>query len=179
MYPFFRVAWTLQSARRRPRVPLYDTCSLDMSVWITDLDIYGELNNARYLTLMEIARWDMAVRTGLLEVTRRHRWGFVVAGCSIRYRKRLTLGQRFEMRTRLAGTDERWFYMEQSVFRHGIQHTGALFRTALTAKDGIVPPERVLREMGEDRMVPVPDWVRIWDQSDRERPWHDQASRVE
>ena len=172
MYPFARVAWTLYSARHRPKVALYDTCSLDMSVWLTDLDLYGELNNARYLTLMEMARWDMSVRTGLLDLVKTNRWAFVVAGCSIRYCKRLTMGQRFEMRTRLAGSDDRWVYMEQNIFRNGIQHTGALFRAGLLAKDGLVPPDRILREMGEARLLPLPDWVKSWDQSDRDRPWH-------
>ncbi len=174
MYPFFRVFLTLQTAKHRPRVQPLDTCVLTQSVWLTDLDVYAELNNAKYLTLMELARWDMGVRTGLVDLIRREKYGLVVAGCSIRYRKRLTLGQKFQMHTRVVGVDKRWVYIEQSIYRNGQQCTGALFRTGVTSKQGLVPPQQVFAQLGVAEMPKPPEWVMQWDESDNNRPWQDQ-----
>lgn len=171
MYPFFRVFLTLQRAKYRPKLDPLETAVLQQSVWLTDLDIYAELNNAKYLTLMELARWDMGVRTGLVELIKKHRWGLVVAGCSIRYRKRLRLFQKFDMHTRVVGADDRWVYIQQDIFRKGEQCTGALFRTAVTSRQGLVDPTRVFRELGVEQMPAVPEWVKLWDESDQSRPW--------
>lgn len=175
MYPFFRVFLTLQRAKRHSRVHPLDTCVLTQSVWPTDLDIYAELNNAKYLTLMELARWDMGVRTGLVNLIKREKYGLVVAGCSIRYRKRLRLWQKFQMHTRVVGVDQRWVFIEQSIFRNGQQCTGALFRTGVTSRNGLVSPAQVFAQLGVEEMPHPPDWVAQWDQSDNSRPWLDQA----
>jgi acyl-CoA thioesterase FadM len=142
-----------------------------MSVHLTDLDIYGEMNNARYLSIMEMGRWDIGVRTGLIALMRKNAWSFAAAGCSIRYRKRLTALQKFELQTQLVGMDDKWLFMQQDIFRNGVQHTGALFRTAVVSKQGIVPPEKIFEEMGEPWQPMMPDWVLDWDRSDFARPW--------
>ena len=171
MYPFLRVFYTIQSAKFRSKLGFRDTAHLPMRVHLTDLDIYAEMNNARYLNIFEIARWDLSVRAGLLEVMKKKRWGFVVAGLSIRYRKRLTALQKFEIQTRLAGMDERWLYVEQNIMRKGIQHTGVLFRTAVLSKGGIVPTEQLFDAMQLDWQPFMPDWIKDWDISDTNRPW--------
>lgn len=171
MYPYLRVFYTLKRAKFRPKMDWNEVGVLPMSVHLTDLDIYGEMNNARYLNVFEMGRWDVGVRTGLMDVMRKHKWFFTVAGCSLRYRKRLTAGQKFEVHTKIAGMDDRWFFMQQDLFREGFQHTGALFRTAVVSKSGIVPPEKVFEEMGVLWQPTMPDWVLEWDKSDVARPW--------
>lgn len=171
MYPYFRVFYTLQRAKFRPRMGWNEVGILPMSVHLTDLDIYGEMNNARYLSIMEMGRWDLGVRTGLIDVMQKNKWFFTVAGCSIRYRKRLTVFQKFEVHTRLAGMDDRWFFMQQDILRNGFQHTGALFRTAVVSDQGIVPPEKIFEEFRLDWQVDMPDWVQQWHRSDESRPW--------
>lgn len=172
MYPFLRIYYTVQRAKSRPKVGLNDVSVLPMSVHLTDLDIYTEMNNARYLNIMEMGRWDLSVRAGLLKVIRKNNWGFTVAGCSIRYRKRLTAFQKFELHSKVAAIDERWFFMEQNIMRNGVQHTGALFRTAVTSKEGLVPTKKVFEEMAMPWQPMMPDWVSEWDKSDVNRPWH-------
>lgn len=171
MYPFLRVFWTLQSAKSRPKLSWDDVGILSTSVHLTDLDIYGEMNNARYLNIMEMGRWDLGVRTGLLPVMKKYNWFFTVAGFSMRYRKRLTAFQKFEVHTQLAGMDDRWLFMHQDIFRDGVQHTGALFRTAVLSKQGVVPPQKLFEEMGVPWQPQMPDWILDWDKSDVARPW--------
>lgn len=171
MYPFLRIFYTVQRAKSRHKVGLHEVSVLPMSVHLLDLDIYAEMNNARYLNVMEMGRWDLSIRTGLMKVIKKNNWGFTVAGCSIRYRKRLTAFQKFEVHTGIAGIDERWFFMEQNIFRDGVQHTGALFRTAIISNRGLVPTKKVFEEMGMVWQPKMPDWVFEWDKSDQNRPW--------
>lgn len=171
MYPYLRTFYTLQKAKYRPRLEWNEVGLMHMAVHLTDLDIYGEMNNARYLNVMEMGRWDIGVRTGLMEVMRKQKWIFTVAGCSIRYRKRLTALKKFELHTQIAAMDDRWLYMRQDIFRNGIQHTGALFRSAVVSDTGIVPPQKIFEEMDIPWKPLMPDWVLDWDKSDSARPW--------
>ena len=171
MYPILRVFYTLQQAKFRSKTDFRETTILPMSVHLTDLDLYGEMNNARYLNIFELGRWDLSVRTGLVDAIKKNKWGFVVAGVSIRYRKRLTAFQKFDVHTRLAGMDERWLYVEQNIFRKGIQHTGSLFRTAVLSKQGMIPTQQVFEAMNVEWQPFMPDWVQEWNASDEHRPW--------
>lgn len=48
-----------------------------------------------------------------------------------------------------------------------------MFRAAVTDADGIVPPARVLAEMGSADAVspPMPEWIAAWVAADAHRPW--------
>jgi acyl-CoA thioesterase FadM len=131
-----------------------------------------ELNNGRTLTLYDLGRIELSIRTGLINVLRRKRWGIVVAGNTTRYRRRVTPFKAFEMRTRCIGWDHRFVYMEQGMYRNGECSSHILIRGAITSKSGMVPPEQVLKEMGITDPSPVlPDWVQGWITADAERPW--------
>jgi hypothetical protein len=48
----------------------------------------------------------------------------------------------------------------------------ALLRTVVTDKNGIVPPERVIKAWGQDIPTPdLPDWVQAWCAAEDQRPW--------
>ena len=59
-----RLALVLFQGRRGPRLGLLDTGSLHMRVWPTDLDVLMHMNNGRYLSLMDLGRVDLLVRSG-------------------------------------------------------------------------------------------------------------------
>jgi thioesterase III len=62
-------------------------------------DLYGHVNNARYLEFLEAARWQ-AVSEGLdLAQWMRRGWLFVVVHIDISYRAPCTLGDALEVRT--------------------------------------------------------------------------------
>ena len=86
MYPYFRVITTLLGSRTRPNLPLGETGILKFRAGFFDIDPNGEVNNGRQLTLMDLGRYDMAVRTGLMKVVRKHKWGLAIGGSSVRYR---------------------------------------------------------------------------------------------
>lgn len=172
MYPLIRMGLDLVQFRNAP-VGILDTHVTTHRILPWDLDMFMELNNGRTLTLYDIGRLTLSRRAGLWRVIRREGWGMTVAGLSVRFRRRVRLFQRVESRTRMVGWDQRFVYMEQSMWRPGGECTSQILaRLAVTDRNGIVPPDRVLAAMGQTTASPVlPDWVQNWMTADATRPW--------
>jgi len=172
MYPLIRLASVfLTSPRRLPLAP-DDTGMLKLIVWPWDCDIFVEMNNGRHLTLYDLGRFDYGARCGLLPLLKKEGWGLVVAGSTVRYRKRLLPFQRYTMHTRLIGRDDRWFYFVQKMTRGGDTCSAALIRTAVTRKGRILPTQDVSEALGHPDWRPaMPDWVDAWITADDSRPW--------
>lgn len=83
-------------------------------VWPHDLDAFGHMNNGRYLQIMDIARADWMMRTGVFASIRNNRWAPVLGGGLVRFRHSLYLAQRYHVKTRLLCWDSRWFFLEHS-----------------------------------------------------------------
>jgi len=148
-----------------------DQSVLKMRVWFSDIDFYPELNNGRYLTLMDLGRIELAQRTGLLRTVRKKKWGLVVAGASIRYRHRLRAFMPFTLHTRIAAADERWFYFYQYTSCNGKTCSSALVRTGITNRLGVVPVRKVLKSLGVPDWSPhIPEWVEAWINAEKLRP---------
>ena len=73
--------------------------TLEITVHGFHCDLYGHVNNARYLEFLEAARWE-AIK-GALDVAEWHRrgWLFVIARIDIAYRAPATLGDRLTVTT--------------------------------------------------------------------------------
>ncbi len=172
MYPFVRMAKEIRKSRRAGPLGLTDTHVSRHICWPWDLDLWVELNNGRALTLFDLGRIPLAVRTGLADVIRGQGWGITVAGNSVRYRRRLRMFDRIEMVSRCIGWDARFLYMEQSMWRAGECANHMLLRAAITSGAGIVPTADVLAAMGRQAESPaLPGWVKAWIAADAERPW--------
>ncbi|MEM6728204.1 MAG: acyl-CoA thioesterase [Pseudomonadota bacterium] len=173
MYPWLRLVARLRSARRLPPAGLLDTHVSQHRVSLFDCDMFAEMNNGRILTIYEFGRWEMSTRTGLWAAIRKRGWGFAVAGASVRYRKRLTPWEKFEMRTRVVGWDARFVYIEQGMFKaNGDCANHCLFRTAVVSKGRAVPTADLVEVMDFKGPAPVlPAWAQAWIDADTQRPW--------
>lgn len=172
MYPFFRLGAELARLPRAPAIGLLGTHVSTHRCWPWDLDPWIELNNGRTLTLYDLGRIPLVVRTGLARVMRANRWNITVAGNSVRYRRRIRAFDRFTMLSRVLGWDGRFFYIEQGIWRRGECCNHMLVRSAVTSGRGIVPPAEVLGRMGEDPQgPPLPPWVEAWIAAEATRPW--------
>ncbi|MCH2101746.1 MAG: thioesterase family protein [Planctomycetes bacterium] len=178
MYPYLRLAKLLLVARFRSRLRLADRSDLSMRVWPGDLDAYPEQNNGRHLTLMDLGRYDFAVRCGLYQVARERRWAFVVAGASARFRHRLRPFQRYILSSKMLGHDGRFFYFHQFTVSGGVggkprlTHSSALVRGALARPDGLVPIAEIAEALGAEGWdLPLPEWAQAWASVENLRPW--------
>jgi acyl-CoA thioesterase FadM len=171
MYPFLRLALEALLARRAPPLPPDGVHVSRHTCWPWDLDPWNELNNGRTLTLYDLGRLPLAMRTGLTRALRAQGWGMAVAGASVRYRRRVRAFHRFEMRSRMVGHDARFFYIHQAMFRGSEALSSLLLRSAVTGPRGIVPVERVLAALGATWDAPMPAWVAAWSGAEAQRPW--------
>ena len=172
MYPIIRLASEMLRARRLPPIPAGDTHVTRVRVRPWDIDVFMDLNNGRLLTLFDIGRFGLFTRLGILKELKAHCWYGTVAGTCIRYRRRITMFQSLELRTRPAGWDDRFVYFEQAFWRDGECCAHAAIRTAITAGRGIVPPAEMIATLGDDPTSPVlPDWIEAWSTAEALRPW--------
>jgi acyl-CoA thioesterase FadM len=172
MYPFLRTALTVRAARRMSPLPLFGTHVMRMRCWPWDADMFWEMNNGRVLTLCDLGRTGLAVRTGLWRILQERRWGLVVAGASVRYRSRIRPFQTFELRTRVLGWDTRFIYVEQAMWKGDTCCHHLLMRTGVTEGGRLAETARVAEALGTEATSPVlPDWVSEWTSADATRPW--------
>jgi acyl-CoA thioesterase FadM len=156
-------------AMRAPVITLEDESVLHLRVMPDDLDINLHMNNGRYLSLMDVGRLDLMVRSGLWRPVWRHRWRPLLGSAMIRFRRSLAPFQKFQLRSRLACWDERWFVFEQRFESRGQIHAVAHARGLFRDRGGNVAPAQVLAAMGIDKPSPlVPAYVSAWAQADAE-----------
>ncbi len=73
--------------------------SFDIRTFHTDG--FGHVNNARYLELLEEARWQFAENHGLVELLRAENLGFIIMDLKIRFRAPVVEGDRITVKTSL------------------------------------------------------------------------------
>jgi YbgC/YbaW family acyl-CoA thioester hydrolase len=158
---------TLAVARNalRPRLQsLEDEVSERFWVKPTDLDVFRHVNHARYLRYMEAGRWGLMVRCGFLRQAVRRGWIAPLRTVHVEYFRPLSLGQRFEVRSRFVRFEERWFYVLHRVFVGEKEAARALVQGTVRRERENVPPAGYLTPLGlapADARVPpdVAGWV--------------------
>jgi acyl-CoA thioesterase FadM len=163
MIILLRLLWVVLLGLHRPRLGVADVSRLSMLVWLVDLDLNLHMNNGRYLALMDLGRGDWMIRSGAWRLIRRERMTPVVAGCMVRYRRSLRPLQRFELRTRLLGWDQRWVYVEQVMESNEGVACLAVVRTGFLRDGHLVSPAEMVQKLNVTSVPPaLPDWVADW-----------------
>ncbi len=180
MYPYLRYTKSIVDAvvaNKQGRPLAFDQVSeVTVRCSFTDIDPMFEMNNGRVLTVYDIGRTDFIIRTGLARQLLKQRWGMVVAGSTIQYRKRIRLFDKVTIKTKLVGMDERWLYLEHSMWVEGKPCSSALLRTGVTEGGKVVETARVLEALGQaDLELPPSGYVSEWIVSDADRPWPPKA----
>lgn len=143
-----RLALVLIRGRRGLRLNLFDTASLHMRVWPTDLDVLMHMNNGRYLSLMDLGRIDLLVRCGFWAEAKQRGWFPVLGSATVTYRRPLRAFEQYRLDTRLVTWDERWFYLEHSFIRRGKVVTHATVKAMILSSTGPVATTAALGAIG-------------------------------
>ncbi|TFB61081.1 thioesterase [Cryobacterium sp. Hz7] len=156
-------------SRFGPRLGHYDVASTRFITLLTDQDILRHMNNGVYLSIMDIARFDMLHRTGIWAIFLKRGWYPVVVSETISFRKSLTLGQKFTVESRILGFDEKAVYVEQRFVRPDADGTPEIYAQGfirgrfLKRSGGVVGIDELVDAVGavpED--VTVPAWLLEW-----------------
>jgi len=173
MHMMFRTMLIFWLARRRKNrgrtVGHYDVGRIRLTVLPTDLDLLGHMNNGVYLSIFDLGRFDLLIRSGLWDIFDGLGWYPVVNNETISFRKSLRLWQRFTVESRVIGFDDRAVYIEQRVVVKGEVYTKAIVRGRFLKKTGgVVSVDELIEAIGA-----VPDGVRIEEWMVR---WADEVS---
>lgn len=167
---YFRLLALFLGLKRRPKLGIWDTGVTRFRVLPNDLDALGHMNNGRYLTIMDLGRMDLMIRSGYWRRLREAGWYPVVAGQTITYRRSLNPFQKYELHTRMLGHDPHGSYVEQTFCIGEEVYAKAYVRARFLKKSGgKVSDEEIHEFMGED--VPessrIPEWVAAWGSQNR------------
>lgn len=168
MNVIWRTILTHLRARHRTRrgrgLPLTGVSTLRLTTLPTDIDILMHMNNGRYLSLFDLGRWDLLVRTGLWDAMKHHGWYAVVAAETATFRKSLHLWQRFDVESRMLGHDDRAFYLEHRAVVAGEVYARVVVRARILRRSGgTVPHGEVFAATGRaDGMPQVEPWLHDW-----------------
>ena len=163
MYVYFRLFKTLIQDMFRPRIGMLETAVTQVRVWPNDLDMNLHMNNGRYLTLMDIGRFDLSWRTGLLQLALKTGWLPVLGSAHVMFRRSLKPFQKFELHTRMLWWDEKWFFVEQKFIADGNLYCRALVRGVFRCKGRNIPIATILQGLGIEAFYPEqPEIVSQW-----------------
>jgi acyl-CoA thioesterase FadM len=137
---------------------------LAFTVWPTDVDVLIHMNNGRYLTLMDLGRVDSSLRNGIWKALRSRSWYTVVASEAIRFKESLPLFERFELRTRTLGWDEKSFYVRQQFLVRGrVVAVGIVRVRFLTRSGGTLSAAEVAAAVMPGVVSPeLPGYISVW-----------------
>lgn len=119
--------------------------TLTFRAWLHDIDLNFHLNNARYLSWMDLGRIQMMGRAGVLMAGYRRGWLPVVGHIEIKYLKPVPTFGKVILETKIDRTDEKYFHITQT-FTHK-ERTVAIAKVKgvlVSKKEGVINPERVL-----------------------------------
>lgn len=151
------------SAFRRRIDPLGESV-VHFTVFPTDCDLNFHLNAGRFVSFFDISRVELLGRMRMFRKVIGRGWRPMITGVVVRYRRSLLPFERFTVRSRVIGWDEKWFYFEHVIERHGqmcaIAHARGLFRGAGTN----VPPSDFLALAGiaGTPSPELPPFVHAW-----------------
>ena len=145
------------------RSGLLRTSRLRLYVLLNDLDLNLHMNNGRYLSVCDLGKIDVMIRSGTASIAIRRKWRPLIGGSVIRHRLGMGPFRRFELLTRILCWDDKWFY-----FQHRIETkrgTAAMAFSKALLHDGerSVSPEEVLAAL-DIRLTtpPIPDEISEW-----------------
>lgn len=125
------------------------------------------MNNGVYFSILDLARVDLMIRSGMMPKLNKLGWYPVVVAETMRFHKSLKMFDRFEIETRVIGWDDKAMLVEQ-VYWKGMQRVAeAVIRARFLKKSGgSVKTVELMDLMGITTPSPqLPDWVNAWNQS--------------
>jgi len=141
---------------------------LCLRVMPNDLDLNLHMNNARYLSVFDLGKIDVMIRSGVAGVAYRRRWHPLIGGNIVRYRFGLGPFRRFRLTTRVLCWDDKWFYFQHEVeTKQGIAALG-LSKALLREVGRSVPPVEVMAAVAPGLSSPsmpriIAEWISLDD----------------
>ena len=160
----FRLLLSLLTLPFRPRCEPLGPTRKRFRVWPPDLDVLLHVNNGVYLTMLDVARVDLLLRSGVAARLWRNGLYPVVAAETIRFRRSLQLFQAFDVETAIIGWDEKAFIIQHRFLRRDELVAEAIVRSRFLKRGGgSVGSREILDVVGHAEPSPaLPPWIEAW-----------------
>ena len=162
MYPYLRLIKVVIQSQFKPKMGFYSEKydEINLTVLPNDIDPFMELNNGRYVTLLDLGRYAYGGRIKMGTFLKKNNWSLTIVGTYNEYRYRLKLFRKFQLKSKIIGYDEKWFYFFQKAERNGKTHMASVVKFAFTSKKGLVLPYEVVPKMDlKYNPNELPEWI--------------------
>ena len=148
---YFRVILMLLSAFfSKKRFDLNESFSCKFRVWPTDLNIRMHMTNSRYMSFLDIVRFEGAARAGALKIALKRKWVPMLSKTFIRVRRELNLGERFQVSAKLIYISAGWMYFEYQFAKDGFVHCQAIEKVGFYIRGkGTADVNTFMNEVGQ------------------------------
>lgn len=119
------------------------TSELTLLTFPNDLDINLHVNNGHYLTLCDLNRVDLFIRTGLARVMLKRGWMPIIAEHTMSNRRPLGVFRRFSATMHLTHWDEKHFFMTHRFSIRKKTIAEGTSKSVVRGKDGVIAPAYV------------------------------------
>lgn len=183
---FFRtILHALIHGRLGKTLRFSDVSTSSFRVMPSDLDILRHMNNGVYLSIMDVARFDMLQRNGVIATFKQRGWYPVVVAETISFRKSLQLWQRFSIESKILGFDDQAVFLEQRFVRPDASgqpeiYARAIVRARILKRSGGVVKVNELAEATHVTLddFTLPDQLEAWGVASRLPSTRDTAPSV-
>jgi acyl-CoA thioesterase FadM len=149
----FRLLYVYIYALFRPRLSVENSKSiLPMMVLPNDLDLIMHMNNGRYLTICDLNRVDLFIRTGLFKSMRKRKWIPVIAEHTMSYKKSLHLFERFTAELEVTHWDDKYFYMTHTFSTADRVVAVGTSKGAIRSRSAVINPADVIVAVEQDKI---------------------------
>ncbi|MBZ4416582.1 thioesterase family protein [Myxococcus sp. RHST-1-4] len=118
--------------------------TLEQRVLLNDLDLNLHMNNGRFLTVCDLNRVDLFIRTGLAALMVKNKWAPIIVRHTMDYRKSLAPFQKYSVSMTISRWDEKYFYATHQFISKGKVVAEGESTAVILGRQGVVPPAQVI-----------------------------------
>ncbi len=142
-----RLLLAILSAKYRSKLTITEESNITFRVWFTDVDA-SVMNHATMMTVMEMGRIDLMVRSGFFKLARKKKWYFPLRSISVQFIRPLKLFQKANLTTKVFHADERWIYTEQKISRFEKDIAICIVKSAVKKGKETISTNEIVKALG-------------------------------
>lgn len=131
-------------------IDLFSHCTSKFRVNLLDLDFNMHMNNGRYFSIMDLARFDIMLKSKTFWKIIKKGYYPVISSQSIRFKKSLGPFMAFEIITLIESWDDRNFYMHQQFIKNDTVYAEGYVKTRFRqrGRKESVPTKEIFELLG-------------------------------
>ena len=127
---------------------------------LVDVDLFFHVNNAMYLRVAELSRWNNMASTGLLRTAFSNSWMFLVVQQNVQYHRPIAPFEKFDVVTSLAAADDKWIDFEHAFVRPGAAYPSETEKPMCVINARTVVKRASGKTVRPSELAEANEWVR-------------------